>query len=42
MIMLVYGREWWNDVTNYGVDDYGGGTNKRFEKMVVLCLGNVK
>lgn len=24
LIMCVYGREWWSDVVNYGVGDYGG------------------
>ena len=24
LAMLVYGRQWWNDKTNYGEGDYGG------------------
>lgn len=24
VIMLIYGREWWSDVVNYGTGDYGG------------------
>jgi ectoine hydroxylase-related dioxygenase (phytanoyl-CoA dioxygenase family) len=24
MLMLIYGRSWWHDRTNYGTEDYGG------------------
>lgn len=24
MLMLIYGRSWWHDRTNYGAEDYGG------------------
>mmetsp|Transcript_23745 Transcript_23745/g.69527 ORF Transcript_23745/g.69527 Transcript_23745/m.69527 type:complete len:384 (-) Transcript_23745:11-1162(-) len=24
MLMLIYGRDWWTDVINYGMGDYGG------------------
>lgn len=27
VIMLVYGREWWTDVVNYGVGDFGGASS---------------
>jgi len=29
VIMLVYGREWWTDVVNYGVGDFGGLSSAR-------------
>lgn len=29
VLMLIFGRPWWNDVVNYGVSDYGGAVQDR-------------